>query len=344
MEGTKFIYKDWTYELKNSNFNVIPPEGIETPSSVFKYYSNNKNSLDALVNQYLFCSHPYQLNDSIDSTSLLWDFSNLSKGIFEKFYYQYGFNKAYEVNYEKEKSEGFETIRHLFFNMVSKGAGIVSLTTEPLQTLMWAHYSSEYGFMVELDWKIVKDNIRTLNDNLKNYAFFPINYVERLESIDFFHNDFKGPDLPYLYSVGIKRDDWSYENEWRLMSFAMNYGIPDSILGPYPNIDGSSERKIYYPKEAIKSITLGKRFFNGYNLEEVINEVTYKIKASENPEVLTDIDFINLLHKDFNDRIYFCGEFENDRIFKRSAEKIHFEKIDERTFKIIREDEGFYQR
>ena len=93
MEGTKFIYKDWTYELKNSNFNVIPPEGIETPSSVFKYYSNNKNSLDALVNQYLFCSHPYQLNDSIDSTSLLWDFSNLSKGIFEKFYYQYGLNQ-----------------------------------------------------------------------------------------------------------------------------------------------------------------------------------------------------------------------------------------------------------
>jgi hypothetical protein len=203
---------------------------------------------------------------------------------------------------------------------------------------MWAHYSSERGFMVELEWQEIKNNLKKLNPQLKNYAFFPVNYVENLESINFFREDFRTPDLPYIYSTGVKRNDWKYENEWRLITFAMDYGIPNSIKGPYEDELCKLERKLFYPKDAIKSIALGKSFFNGSNLEKVINDKSYVLKKSE------DLEFILFLMNNFNDKIYFCGEYENGKVFKRSAEKIHFEQIDQQTILIVREDQGFHQK
>ncbi|WP_179005725.1 DUF2971 domain-containing protein [Winogradskyella forsetii] len=335
---TQYKYNDWIYQLKDGNFDIEWPENIKLPETVYKYYPNTEYSFDAVLKQYLFCSHPYHLNDSIDSTSLLWDFSNLTEGVYNKFYAQYGLDQVYEVNYQKEKKNGFVNIKARFFELVSKNAGIISLTTEPLQTLMWAHYASESGFMVELDWQEIKNNLKKLNPKLNNYAFFPIQYVDNLESVDFFGKDFNSPDLPYIYSTGVKRKDWDYENEWRLIPFSMDYGIPNSLLGPYDDLLCKNERKLYYPKSTIKSIALGKRFFNGKNLEKVIDDRTYMLKKSK------DLDFILFLMENFNDRIYFCGEYENSKVFKRSAEKIHFEQIDEQTIRIVREDEGFYQK
>ncbi len=333
-----YKYGDWIYQLKNRNFEVEWPKEIELPKSVFKYYANTDYSIDAIIKQYLFCSHPYHLNDSIDSTNSLWDFNNINEETFEGFYHQYGLEKAYEVNFEKEKETGFSAIKQRFYDMVSKNAGIISLTSEPLQTLMWAHYSTERGFMVELDWNLIRDNLKRLNPKLNNYAFFPINYVDNLESVDFFGNGFKSADLPYIYSTGVKRKDWAYEKEWRLISFTLDYGVPNSILGPFPDIPCLNERKVFYPKDAIKSITLGKQFFNGANLEKVIDEGTYVLKEKR------DLEFLKYLMANFNDRIFLCGEYEKDRIFKRSAGKIHLENIGENTFKIMNENEGFYKK
>lgn len=126
-----YKYGDWIYQLKNRNFEVEWPKEIELPKSVFKYYANTDYSIDAIIKQYLFCSHPYHLNDSIDSTNSLWDFNNINEETFEGFYHQYGLEKAYEVNFEKEKETGFSAIKQRFYDMVSKNAGIISLTSEP---------------------------------------------------------------------------------------------------------------------------------------------------------------------------------------------------------------------
>lgn len=238
-----FKYGDWTYKLENGNHQVESLK--EIPKSVFKYYSNNDNSIDAILNQYLFCSHPYHLNDSMDCSNLLWDFSTLTEPLFHKFYEQYELKDEFDVNYEKEKKGGFIQIKALFYNLITNHAGIISLTTEPLHTLMWAHYSSEKGFMIELDWKIIKDNLKNKNPKLNNYVFFPIQYVDNLESIDFFSANFKSADVPFLYSVGVKRKDWRYENEWRLISYANGYGIPNSVISPFPNVPSQQDRKLW---------------------------------------------------------------------------------------------------
>ncbi len=335
IKSNTFEYGEWTYKLENGRHIVDSPK--EIPNSVFKYYYNNSNSKNAFLNQYLFSSHPYHLNDSMDCSDLLWDFSNLSEELYLKFYTQYGFDKLFGVNYDGEKANGFAQIKHLFYNKITNESGIISLTTEPLHTLMWAHYSSEKGFMIELDWHTVKDELKTLNPNLNNYAFFPIQYVTNLESVDFFLKNCSTPDVPFLYSVGIKRKDWSYENEWRLITYMHNYGVPSSVLSPLPEIPSQHERKLFYPIKAIKSITLGKQFFNSSNVEILVNPLTYKMKSSE------DLDFINFLIEHFNDRIYFCGEYEVDKTFQRSSERVSFSKIDCNTVVMERYDEGFHQ-
>src|SRR5690606_3915904 len=222
-----------------------------------------------------------------------------------------------------------------FFEMASKNAGIISLTTNALQTLMWAHYSSENGFMIELDWKESKNNLKPLNPELNNYAFFPIQYVDKLESIDCFGKNFNAPDIPYRNSTAIKRKDWSYENEWRLMTYTIDYGVPNSIRGPFTDIPSHHERKLYYPKKAIKSIVLGKHFFNGSNLEKVIDDKTYQLKKG------SDLDFVNFLEQNYNDRIYFCGEYQSGTEFKRSAEKVYFKKVNSDTVQMIRENKVY---
>ncbi|WP_027075839.1 DUF2971 domain-containing protein [Maribacter antarcticus] len=332
---SEYKYGDRTYKLTNGNYDVELPAEIKQPESVFKYYGKTDYSIDAIIKNYLFCSHPYHLNDSIDSSSLLWDFTNLSKEVFEKFYKQYGFDKVMVIDYEKEKGNGFVTIKQKFFEMASKNAGVISLTNNSLQTLMWAHYSTENGFMIELDWKEIKNNLKGLNPKLNNYAFFPVQYVDKLESIDFFGNGFNSPDIPYLYSTAVKRKDWSYEDEWRLMTFTLDYGVPNSIKGPFQDIPSHHDRKLFYPKEAIKSIVLGKHFFNSSNLKKVIDDKTYQLKTN------SDLDFINFLIDNYNDRIYFCGEYQNGTEFKRSAEKVHFKKVDWNTIQMIREDKVY---
>ncbi|MDX1718820.1 MAG: DUF2971 domain-containing protein [Salegentibacter mishustinae] len=331
-----FKYGDWNYKLENGNHEVDSP--LEKTDSVFKYYRNTYYSQDAIKNQYLFCSHPYHLNDSMDCSELLWDFSNLSKGLYDKFYKQYEFEDHFEVDFEKEQKNGFQQIKFLFFNLITNNLGIISLTTEPLHTLMWAHYSTEKGFMVELDRKKLFDNLKENNNEINNYAFFPIQYVERLESIDFFSEDFGSPDVPFLYSAGIKVNDWCYENEWRFITYSKNYGIPNSILSPLPSVEGSNDRKVYYPKEAIKSITLGKQFFNGNNVEEILDSLVFKLKPGD------DLDFVNYIIENLSDKIFWCGEYEKERNFRRSAERIEFEKLENNIFKVIRQKEGFYNK
>lgn len=330
-----YKYGDWSYKLVEGNHEVNYPKPI--PRSVYKYYNLNGRSIDAVVNRYLFCSHPYHLNDSMDCSTLLWDFSTLTEPLFLKFYEQYDLVDKYEVDFEKDKENNFSQIKELFFHLITNHAGIISLTTEPLHTLMWAHYSSEKGFMIELDWEILRNNLKKENPNLNNYVFFPIQYVDNLESINFFDDNFRSADVPFLYSLGIKRQDWMYENEWRLVTYSTDYGIPSSIIAPYPNIIGKQDRKIFYPIEAIKSITLGKHFFHGGNVEELLEPMTFKMKEVE------ELKLLDFLIDNFSDKVYLCGEYESNKSFKRSSERVSIVKKENNIFTIIRMNEGLHQ-
>ncbi len=50
-----YKYGEWIYKLENGNHIVESPH--KKPDLVYKYYNYNKNSREALLNNYLFCSH-----------------------------------------------------------------------------------------------------------------------------------------------------------------------------------------------------------------------------------------------------------------------------------------------
>ncbi len=327
MKKQEYKYEDWSYSLENENLNVSSP--ISKPKKLYKYYSNTKDNRDALMNNYLFCSHPFHLNDSMDSSPLLWDFSNLNENTYNNFFIENKF--AQIMSFDKDKADGFQQIIFLLFQQISNLSGVISLSSEPLHTLMWSHYASEKGFMIDLDTDVLINNSRNENQFLNNYVLMPVKYVEELESIDCFSNNFTSMDIPFLYSVGIKKNAWIYENEWRLLPFANNFGVPNSILRPLPDIKGKYDRKIYYSRDTIRSIILGKHFFNGNNLQDIDENGNYILKEND------ELNFINFLIDNFNDRLFQCAEFENGTKFKRNAVKINMKRLGKNIIKIKHE-------
>jgi hypothetical protein len=63
----KFKYKNFIYSLDGTNHKVETEPETKEPDSVYKYFPNSKYSFDALKNSYLYATHPYLFNDSIDS-------------------------------------------------------------------------------------------------------------------------------------------------------------------------------------------------------------------------------------------------------------------------------------
>ena len=344
----KYTYFDFNYELDNKGNHIVKtnPERSE-PEAIYKYYGISENSILALENLQLYATHPFSFNDSVDSSELLLDFRNVSKELFINFYKRmlkfeefskYNFDQAFE----DDKKSNFEVFKNFVYTSFSKNIGLISLTTMPFNILMWSHYTHETGFVIEFDTKKLLDNIKSQNNDINNYCFRPVQYVDNLEFIDSFSADFNTPDIPFLYATTIKRKEWEYENEWRLSIYKNDMDIPFSVLYPgRTDYKGRNNRFFKYSKDALESISLGKYFFNGKNCENVDNNngIVFKLhKRLDKKYKEMDKNFIklvNLLYENYNDVLYMSGEYEDKNRLLRSLGKITLEKIDDRTFKLI---------
>lgn len=335
-EKNIYKYRGWTYKLEN-NKHVVECD-FKKPDTLFKYYANNFFSRNAVINNYLFCSHPYHLNDSMDCNNQLWDFSNLTKNIFDKFcdYYLESIFLGERVSFEVDKANNFEFINTTFWNIATDKTGIISLSENSLDTLMWSHYSTDKGFMIEFNRENLEHFDKQLNPEVKNQVLMPIQYLKELEMIDFVSNNFSTPDIPFMYILNIKKDDWIYEKEWRLVCYSEGYGIPNKIMIPTNDFAGKFERKYSYEKESVKSITLGKYFFNGSNLIDFKQPDIYKIKATTccGKGSYSDLDLINFIFENYNDRLYWLQENIFEKKLCRKKIKIKLEKLDVNTFKM----------
>lgn len=327
-----YKYGEWEYMLdENYNHDVDFPK--EEPDNLFKYFKNNEDNIDALINGYLFCSHPYHFNDSMDCSNMLWDFSKITEKRYNRFFEYYSNEKFIkkEVDFEIDKVANFINIKLQLWNYVTNSSGVISLTEKPLHILMWAHYATEKGFMVEFDRAEFIWRLGSNNPKIRNYVFMPVQYVDELEPIDFFAKEFESPDVPYLYILNVKRKAWEYENEWRLVCYSEGYGVPNSILTPSSeDILGKVERKVFYDRNTIKAITLGKHFFNGDNLIYLDNSNVFSIKEEEK-----QLKFVQFLFDNFNDRLFWCGEYQVGSKFERNRNKIQLEKLEHNVFKIL---------
>jgi hypothetical protein len=257
---------------------------------------------------------------------------------YKKFFAPEEFRKYnYKEMYETDKKNSFSGFRSFCHQIFSRNFGLISLTTNPLNILMWSHYSSEDGFMIELDKKILIDNIVGYNEDINNYCFRPVQYLEELERIDMFHEDFTTPDLSFLYMTNVKRSEWSYEDEWRLSIYKTNMGIPYKYLNPgIEDYEGRETRQAHYPPECVKSLVIGKYFFNGNNCEKVFEDGSVKV-SDKNFLELTDYLIENL-----NDKIYMSGELQSGDKFGRSISKIKLHRLEDNRIFIEELDEVYH--
>jgi hypothetical protein len=147
---------------------------------------------------------------------------------------------------------------------------------------------------------------------------------------------FPSADVPFLYSFGTKLESWNYEEEWRLICFKNDMGIPLSKVSALKeDIPGKFERKIKYPREAIEKIILGKTFFNRNFVSNVKSTtrdepILYFLKHSR-----TSI-FLDHIVNNYTDKIYLSGTLHIDNELKRSYEKIKNVKVKYNVYKVIR--------
>lgn len=353
---TEHTYKDFKYKIDALGNWSILKNGQVNPVSLYKYYPNNDNSKDAFIKNYFFLSHPYHLNDSLDSSELLIDCSELSLEVYKSFYRNViqdnRDDSILEEEYNEDKKYDFSELRKEFWLLSSSQFGILSLADTPLNVLMWSHYSQESGFMIEIDRELLIENElkvpspNSKNNWLINHSFAPVNYVEKLEPIPLFvKSKWSNPAIPFMYLTNVKRECWKYESEWRLICFAeepYRFNIPFSLKELNPDFKGNIERKLYYSPEIIKSIVLGENFLNSKNvLEEVEcgdpSSKIFKMKSG------SDQDFIEHLECIYSDRIYQSGNHLNNGVPERGAVKLQVKKIECGTYRFTRDEKNIFR-
>lgn len=338
MKNKKYHFNGFTYSRNGVEYNKMTQ-----PETLYKYYGLNKNSIDAFLNSYFYFTHPNQLNDLLDSSDLLLDLMDCN----EKFYEEYTKALIKKVNgdfdmilsYQDEKKNAFRNIAKLIYFFHFENVGILSLTNSPFNNLMMPHYTSESGFLLEIN---LKKFIKELEISSSEFTkIFPINYSNEIKPINYFENisehyfDYNGGSIkrvddtiPFLYLLSLKDIKWSYENEWRIILFKKNLG---NVKNPvdFNNHNGNVDRKIKFNQSCIDKIILGPLFFNNEIFEEELNERNkYRLKKKILRDESNLKDFlVKLSSKTFLDKIFIQNievNYQGTRRFCHKLENITF--------------------
>ncbi|BAX80979.1 DUF2971 domain-containing protein [Labilibaculum antarcticum] len=260
MEVNKF---ECTYRTGRQNgsivFEVIPDEERPVPESLFKLYELNKFSVDALCKSYFYAAHPCQLNDYFDCHEKLLEFDDQ---LIINFLGNGGFHENIQDLIKNDPKRAQKITRETFREVFFKKIGVVSLTENPFNLLMWSYYTNHKGFQVQYDHGKFSFN---------NHGPFAINYRENLEIIRMSPSNV---ELGVLMQTNLKHKVWQHEKEWRFLAEKENMESPSSEV---MRNEGGESRKFPYSFSAINSIQLGIRFFD---VEEVIPENKYTLRIS----------------------------------------------------------------
>lgn len=257
----KVPYQDWVYESYEDNgrwgFKVEPTSDFKfNRKTFFKFYALSDNSIDALTRCYIYASHPNQFNDSFDCHSQILNFKNSNDSILECIY-GHLYNDFLNFYGGKEALMAY-TSEH-FKEVIYRHIGLISLAERNTNAHLWHAYSQDsQGFCVEFD--IAKFPFKCYGPN-------PIQYVDKLIPHDVNNN----VQAALFIQTNVKTSDWQSEQEWRLIvsnpeGLDFNSWGTDGSLHREYNRGDEHDRKMRYPLDAIKSITLGERFFRSPNI------------------------------------------------------------------------------
>jgi len=222
--------------------------------------------------------------------------------------------------------------------------GIISLTENKNDTLMWPHYTQEMGFQLKLNSEKLKESIKSnLSPKESLVGIYPMNYTDKIIPIDV--SKFRRFDIPFIYSTNVKSDRWKYESEWRFIINKGKMGVPFSKVGlaalPDQNMNHSN-RFVKYDLHAVEEICLGWNFFTSKNFfikwnneKEIEIELLNHAKGHEHY-----LNFLNFISENLNDKICLSGVKYETQTGKpslvRIKEKITLKKITDTKFVLSR--------
>lgn len=249
------IFKNNKYSVKQDELGVqkYTVTSKPAPATLFKFYSLLEHNVNALKNHQFWASEPEDFNDLFDSKAFLIDFTRLdlvtAKKLVDTPAQKEEVDRLYKQNIAKFKYE----VQKLHYSIIFSKIGIVSLSSDYKNELLWALYAQNAGFCIELDYSKFPNNFQ---------GPFPINYVDQIEDIDIMKY---GGETSFLLQVTLKKDIWKFENEYRFIveSTSMPFRLSPSMYSNHIKQDGAIQRLAAYPKEAIEAIYLGFTFIKG---------------------------------------------------------------------------------
>ncbi len=312
-EGWKYVYDE------ESGYKIIPRDTTNQPSSFFKYYALSQNSVDALTNMYVYATHPHQFNDPFDCNDKLIEFSTW-KDIKNLCDNDSLFKNLQETYPSLDDACAFA--QKAYWNILYKKLGLVSLTTKHDNYKMWALYAQNNGFCVEFD---------PTSFSFQKYGPFRIQYVE--DFLKPIHIGEYGGNIAMLVQPNIKNNIWQDEEEWRLYipsppGMDMKHFGNEYEIKTY-NFGDEHDRKFRYSLAALKSVTLGSKFFNRLcsNILSLL-EVDIACCRDRHPLEYAVLDFLARITEKTDVKVKLASladfksfNFDNAIIIKYSEEK-----------------------
>jgi hypothetical protein len=208
------------------------PQPKDTPATLYKYryFDSDGYHLNVLRNSSLYFSSFDKFNDPYDST-LKFDYTDDPPGTrklgFQKFlreiYPKAPINEIENLVDQRLKKinsseDYFEEVAN-FQTLKNKDKyGICSLTPNPRNLLMWAHYSNNHaGFCVGIDAKKLLEEQYSLIIKNMLLGLIKIHYTENYPKINFFHS-LNHPNSEAIIDLLVTKSiEWKYEDEYRLL-------------------------------------------------------------------------------------------------------------------------------
>jgi hypothetical protein len=311
---------NWTYsadvklQTRKMQFEVLPDKLISKPKKLVKYYSLSKNSIDSLINNYLYTSHPFDLNDPFDCFCRLVSFSDIPLDICIRFMQEFNNprEKVMEL-YNKDKAKLYATMEAIYYDFIYSMMGIISMTQNPLDIKMWAYYTGHKGILV---------SFKTENLSKILHGPFPINYTSSSEPIKFSEDGF----ISALYQTNIKSMSWKPEKEWRFI----HESFDRMRLPNHPELwDKYKERKCKYDLHDVNEVVLGFSFFDHNNCTDFSNgTATYDFTQFSDRELVVNLlDY--LIENKINVSLIYV---KDDLTFKLTKKLIQIKRIKDNIY------------
>lgn len=199
----------------------------------YKYLPFNEGSLNIIKNGTIKFSRPSKVNDPFDcapdfETGNIEEYVNSRPELLKKACDLLKLSKKERILQKKEMIRRLEVAveEGAFGQKAIDDVGLCSLSRDPLNLLMWAHYAQHHtGFVVEFEIPVTVTNIN-LGDLPLNYLFellvpHEVEYSKNKPIVNFFDSDEEKRRKHFL----IKGVDWSYEQEERVIDYVRGHGI-----------------------------------------------------------------------------------------------------------------------